>query len=96
MERARLDALGAEPLEPRAHLAGGLVREGDREDLGGLEGAGQHLVRDPVRDRRRLARAGAREDAHRAAHGLDRFTLLRVQAFEDEFRSHSAQLRDGA
>ena len=88
MEGARLDAVRAELLKPGTHLAGGLVGERDGEDLGRLERAGQDLVRDPARDRRRLARAGAREDAHRTAHGLDRCALLRVEAGEDVFRSH--------
>ncbi len=95
VERPCLDAARAELLEPRAHLAGRLVREGDGEDLRGPEGAGQHLVRDPAGDRRRLAGAGAGEDADRAAHRLDRRALLRVQACEDVFRSHRSQLRDG-
>ncbi len=88
VERARLDALRAELLKPGTHLAGGLVGERDGEDLGRLERAGQDLVRDPARDRRRLARAGAREDADRPAHGLDRRALLRVETGEDVFRSH--------
>ena len=88
VERARLDALRAELLKPGTHLAGGLVGERDGEDLGRLERAGQDLVRDPARDRRRLARAGAREDADRSAHSLDRRALLRVETGEDVFRSH--------
>ena len=47
-------------LEPLAHLAGGLVRERDREDLLRLHPAGVDQVRDAVREDARLARAGAR------------------------------------
>ena len=76
--RAR-DAGRAERLEPRAQLARRLVRERDGEDLVGAKRARRDLVRDPVRDRRRLAGAGAREDADGPAHGLDRAPLLGVQ-----------------
>jgi hypothetical protein len=44
--------------------------------------AAQDLVRDPARDRRRLARAGAGEDAGRPAHGFDGDALLRGQSLE--------------
>ena len=94
VERPRDDAADAEPGQPLAHHSRGLVREGHGQDLRRLEGAGQHLVRDPARDRRRLARAGAGEDADRAAHGLDRRALLRVQPLEDVHR-HTGELRPG-
>jgi hypothetical protein len=67
------------PIEPAAHLARRLVRESDREDLRCLKRARCDLVGDPVGDRRRLARAGAGEDADRSAHGFDRAALLGVQ-----------------
>ena len=87
-ERGRMEgraphARHAELLEPAAHLAGRLVGERDREDLVGAKGAGRNLVRDPVRDRRRLPGAGPGEDANRPADGLDRAALLRSSALLD-------------
>ena len=52
--------LDAERREPGLHHAGGLVGEGDREDLARRERARRDLVGDPPRDRRRLARARRR------------------------------------
>ena len=82
VERSGADALHPERGEASAQLAGGLVGEGDRHDPRRRERAGRDLLRDPARDRRRLARARAREDADRAAHRLGRAPLLRVQAVE--------------
>ena len=79
MEGAHGDARRAEGLDPRAQLARRLVRERDGEDLVGAKRARRDLVRDPVRDRRRLARPGAREDADGAADRVDRTALLGVQ-----------------
>jgi hypothetical protein len=87
VKRPGLDAADTEPLEPRAHLAGGFVGEGHGEDLRRPECLGENLVRDPARDRRRLARAGASQDHDRPAHRLDRGTLLLVQALEDVHQS---------
>ena len=83
VEGPRLDTRGAEGREARAELARGLVRERDREDLGGLERARRDLVRDPPRDRCRLARAGAGEDADRAGHLLRGTALLGIEPVED-------------
>ena len=71
VEGRRAHAGHAEPLEPRAHLARRLVGERDREDLRRRERARGDLVRDPVRDRRRLARARARRGC-RPARGRPR------------------------
>ena len=79
VERARGDAGCAKRVEPPTQLAGRLVREGDRKDLVRTERARRHLARDPVRDRRRLAGARAREDADGAAHRLDGAPLLGIQ-----------------
>ena len=49
-----------QPLEPLAHLARGLVRERDREDLVRLHAAGRDQVRDAVREDARLARSRRR------------------------------------
>ena len=91
VEGARGDARGAEAGEALAHLRRRLVGEGHGEDLAGGERAGGDLVRDAVRDRRRLARARARENADGAAHGLDRAPLLGVEPREDVLR-HGARL----
>ena len=91
VERPRGHAPGAKHSQPLPHLRRGLVRERHREDLVRRERARRHLVGDAPRDRRRLARARAREDAHRAAHGLDRAALLRVQPLED----HRPEPSDG-
>jgi hypothetical protein len=53
-----------EPLEPLLHLSGGLVREGDGQDLLVLHAAGRDEMRDPVREHTCLPRprAGHHED----------------------------------
>ena len=83
MERARLDPARAESRETGLHHARRLVRERDREDLLGPERSGDDLPGDPPRDRRRLARPGARQDADRAANGLCRPPLLAIQSVEN-------------
>jgi hypothetical protein len=82
VEGRAADSWNAELLEPPAHLAGGLVREGHGEDLVSPKSPALDLVRDPVRDRRRLPRARPREDADRPAHRLDGTPLLRIQVLE--------------
>ena len=60
-------------LHPLAHLAGGLVCEGDGQDLARPRGPAAHQVRDAVREHAGLARAGAGEDQQRPLamqHGL--------------------------
>ena len=79
MEGADRDARRTEALDAPAKLACGLVRERDREDLVRAEGSRRDLVRDPVRERRRLAGSGSGEDAHGPANGVDRTPLLGVQ-----------------
>ena len=63
-ERAR-ELGAAEPLEARAHLAGGLVGERHGEDAPRRHARARDEVRDPVRDDARLAAARAREDEQR-------------------------------
>ena len=92
VEGPRLDAVHAEPLEPAAHLARGLVGEGDRKDLVRAERARGDLLRDPASDRRRLAGARARQDADRPAHGLGRPPLLRVQPLENHRATLAARV----
>lgn len=82
VEGAGLDAGGAELAQPAAHLSGRAVGEGDGEHAGGLQDAGPHPVGDAMGDRPRLARAGARQHAHRAAQGGGHLALLGVEPFE--------------
>ena len=70
-------------LDPLAHLLGGLVGEGDREDLVGPRLAGPQQVGDPVREHAGLARAGAREDQQRPLAVRHRVALGLVQALEE-------------
>jgi hypothetical protein len=70
-------------LEPLAHLPGGLVGEGDRQDAPGGHAAGEDQVGHPAGDDPRLPRAGAGEDQERSVaveHGL---TLGRVEVLEE-------------
>ena len=78
VERPGLDALDAEPGQPALELARGLLGERDRQDLLGRERVGGDLVGDPMRDRGRLAGAGAGQDGDRAAVGAGR---LRCSSF---------------
>ena len=74
---------GADQLRhPFAHLGGGLVGEGDGQDLPGTHVAGSQQVGDPPGEHRRLSRTRSGDDQQRSAlvqHGL---TLLGVQAVE--------------
>ena len=79
IERATPPSMSSQPL---AHLARGLVRERDREDLLGLDPVRVDQVRDAVREDARLARARAGDDEQRPLgreHGLP---LGRVQVCE--------------
>ena len=84
---------GAEPLhafgdgaddggDALAHLPGGLVGEGDGEDLRRIGLAGGDQVRDPGREHAGLAGAGAGEHENRPFGGLHGGALLRVQAVQ--------------
>ncbi len=69
----RADAPADQQLGTVAHLAGGLVRERDRQDLVRLRRVGPDQVGDPVRQHPGLARARARDDQQRplsVGHGL--------------------------
>jgi hypothetical protein len=70
-------------MQASTQLAGGLVGERDGDDLLCRERAARDLPRDPARDRRRLPRAGAGEDAERSARRLGGCALLGVQSCED-------------
>ena len=75
-EARGLDA--GEVVHPVEHFLGGLVGEGEKEDLARLDALGQE-VGDAVGQRARLARAGAGEHQQRAGRGRDRGELLVVE-----------------
>src|SRR3712207_3081837 len=75
------------PIYPLLHLPGGLVGEGDRQDLAGLHAAGAEQVGDPVGQHPGLARAGTGDDEQRAALVDDGLPLRPVEAGE-----HAIQL----
>ena len=91
MEGPRLDARGAEPVEPAPHLAGRPGGEGDRQHLGRRVEPLGHAVGDPVGDRAGLARAGTGEDAHRAAQRLGDLALLGVEGSEEVGVGHGVE-----
>ncbi len=84
VERRRAHALDAERREPRraARPAALSVNVTATSSAAG-ERPARDLPRDPPGDRRRLAGAGAGEDADRPARRLDGGALLRVQPGED-------------
>ena len=71
---------------PIAHLAGGLVGEGDREDLTGPDIARRQQVGDPVRQHAGLARARPGDDQQRRPLVDDRGPLLGVEPLEQRLR----------
>ena len=68
--------------DPLLHLAGGLVREGDREDLPRLRAAGGQQVGDPPGQHPGLAGAGAGDHQQRRTAVLDGRPLRAVEALE--------------
>jgi hypothetical protein len=88
--------------DPRAHLLGGLVGEGDGEDLAGLRLVGVDQERQPVGQHARLAAAGAGEDQQRALAVRDRLALGLVETLQQLLqvlgvgvRGHPVQHRCG-
>ncbi len=71
-----------QPLDARAHLAGGLVGERDREDLTGLRAVAVDEVGEAVREHARLAAAGTGEDQERPLAVRDGLALGLVEALE--------------
>ncbi|GAB3863819.1 hypothetical protein GCM10027610_111160 [Dactylosporangium cerinum] len=72
------------------HLAGGLVGEGDRDDLTGVHGTGREQIGDPAGQHLGLARAGAGDDEQRGTlvgHGV---TLRTVEPVEQRLRIAAA------
>ena len=84
---ARLRMRSRAPL----HLGGGAAREGEQQDAVRV-GAAHHQMRDAVRERVGLARAGARDDQQRARVAvravLDRRALIRIEAIEIVHANH--------
>ena len=73
------DVVAEQRREARAHLARGLVGEGDREDAVRRHVVRRDEVRDAVDDDARLAAARAGEDEQRPVDVLDRADLRRVE-----------------
>src|SRR5207248_8419858 len=94
VEGPRLDAVDPQCLERPPHLPRRLVGEGDGKDLVRAERTRGDLLCDPPRDRRRLAGASARENAHRPAYALGSAPLFWVQPVEH--RATLARRTDGA
>ena len=86
VERPGAHGAGAECGQPGAQLTCRLVGERHRHQARGRERSRSDLMREPPRDRRRLPRAGTRQDADGAVHRLGGATLLGVQAVEDVHR----------
>jgi len=75
-----LDRFADQRADALAHLAGGLVGEGDGEDLAGPRLAGGKNVGDACGQHPRLAGPRPGEHQHRSVQGLDRLALLRVES----------------
>jgi hypothetical protein len=72
--------------DPLLHLAGGLVREGDRDDLARVRAAGRQQVRDPMGEHTGLAGAGAGHDQQRPAGVGHRGPLRPVEPGQQRLR----------
>jgi hypothetical protein len=72
-----------QPEEPLAHLAGGLVGEGDGQDVPGEDALLLHQPGDPVDDDAGLAAAGAGQDQQRPVAVDHRLALGLVQVLEE-------------
>ncbi len=73
-------------LDALLHLTGGLVGEGDRQDLAGVDVPGGQQVADPVGQDPGLAGAGAGHDEQRGARVHHGGGLLLVQAVQERRR----------
>ena len=71
-------AVVRQPVDALAHFPGGLVGEGNRQDLRGGHAQFQK-VRDAAGQRTGFSRTRPGQDQHRAFRSLDRLPLLRVQ-----------------
>ena len=75
-----------EILDAFAHLRGGLVREGDREDLGRLRPDRGEQMGDAAREHARLSGARAGDHEERPFGGQHGLPLGRIQVFEVRLR----------
>ena len=75
-------AVRDEPIDPGLHLLGGLVGEGEGQDLRGLGAPGGDQPGDPPGDDLGLAGAGAGDDEERTLAVGDRALLVGVEAGE--------------
>jgi hypothetical protein len=76
-------AVGNQLVHPLGHLGGGLLGEGERQDLLGTDGLGRDQVGDAAGEDGRLAGAGARDDEERPFAVADGLALRLVQSLED-------------
>ena len=70
-------------LDAPAHLSGGLVGEGDREDAVRRDVLDLHQPGDPVREHAGLAATGAREHQRRRERRGDGLTLRVIERIEE-------------
>ncbi len=84
--------VGHELVDALFHLGGGLVREGEREDLFRAGAALGDQPGDTAGDDGGLARAGAGHDEQRAGVMGDSLTLRVVEAIQDAVARHAASL----
>ncbi len=82
-------------LDPLAHLLGGFVGEGDREDLARPGGAGRQQVGDPVGEHAGLAGAGAGQHQQRPLAVAHRLALRLVQLRQQPLGAVGAGLGRG-
>ena len=96
MEGAQADPLGAlaqQVEHPAFHLAGGLVGEGDRQDLVGAHAQLADQVGDALGEHAGLAGAGAGQHQHRPKPGGDSLLLLRVESSQKIHAAHCNRKR---
>ena len=100
MERPEpLHALGHRPDEgsdPFAHLPGGLVGEGHRQDVEGTRLAGGDQMGDAGRQNPRLAGAGASQHEHRPLGRFDGRALFGIEARQIRRLRRDGRARTGA
>src|SRR5579862_9181752 len=78
----RFGATAEQALEPLAHLARRLVREGDGDDIPGRHAARKDQVGDAMNDDARLARTRPGDEEKWSLGGLHGLELRWVQAYE--------------
>ena len=71
-----------QPMDALAHFGCGFVGERHTQDVAGQDARFIDQIREPVRERARLARARARDHADEALCCRDRFPLCVIQLFQ--------------